>query len=184
MCWWSCAGRGRPSCMLACCRHCSSTILKRLGWTWCNKKKNQQANTETIHPMRLWKSRPKLTGVYFASFTTFVLPVDVTEGDVCGLLLLLLFQQTRVCVWAGEMEKTAMSKWCAILHIFSMSDQQTVTVWAANAGALADVTQVTESPDPFLPLNCCLEAPLGTNMSGALRYLARVFFLSLPKSKI
>lgn len=30
------------------------------------------------------------------------LPVDVAEGNICRLLLLLLFQQTGVCVWADK----------------------------------------------------------------------------------
>lgn len=84
-----CVCGGRPSCTLACGPHCSDDL---------GAIKSQQPNTETTHPWLFENPGWNPQGVYFASFITFVLPVDVTEGNVGGLLLLLLFQKTRVCV--------------------------------------------------------------------------------------
>lgn len=33
------------------------------------------------------------------------LPVDVAEGNICWLLLLLLLQKSGVCIWAGERDR-------------------------------------------------------------------------------
>lgn len=168
MCLGREADSGGPSYTLACCRHCSSTILERL-WDKLSAIKTPQPNTGTIHPVTFRKSQLKLTGVLFCFIYSICFTCWCNLGQRMWAAAAPAFPEDEGPCLRGRDEEDRNKELVpfytsSVFHIPHVTHNQSLssleTLWSVEQlwHQLQGMLTV------FLPSNC----PMGTNISRSL----------------